>query len=175
MSTTSILVAYFSRADENWGVGKITKGNTKCLAEVIASKTGADLFEIKTIKSYPVGYDECTVVAKKELHDNIRPEITATVPNMDQYSTIFVGYPAWWGDAPMAVYTFLEGYDLSGKTIIPFSTHEGSGMTGEEHIAKVCSKSTVKEGLAVTGQTAQKNAAKTEKAVDAWLAKIGMK
>ena len=175
MSSSKILVSYFSREGENWAVGKIAKGNTQCLAEVIAQKTGGQLFRIKSTKQYPDAYDECTEVAKKEKNEDARPPITEKVSNMEEYDTIFVGYPAWWGDAPMPVYTFLEGYDFSGKTIIPFATHEGSGMIGEDHITKVCSKSTIKEGLAITGKTAQNDKNKTEKAVDAWLSKLGIK
>lgn len=175
MSAAHTLVAYFSRAGDNWSVGKISKGNTQILAEIIASKTGGKLFQIIPTKSYPEDYMECTKVAQKELNQDARPAISTKVSNMEEYETIFIGYPTWWEDAPMAVYTFLESYDLSGKTIIPFATHEGSGMTGESHIAQVCSKSKIKAGLSVTGKTAQSNHAMTEKAVDAWLAKLGMK
>lgn len=174
MSTSHILVAFFSHAGENYGVGNVKKGNTQCLAEVIASKTGADLFEIKRAEPYPTDYNECADVAKNEKDNDARPEIAEDLTNIQGYDTIFLGYPAWCGDAPMPVYTFLEKHDLSGKTIIPFLTHEGSGMIGEKHIANVCPKSNMKAGLAVKGTTAQKNAAKTEKAVDAFLKKLNM-
>ena len=172
MSSSNILVAYFSRAGDNWSVGKIAKGNTKCIAEIIAAKTGGKLFEIEPVKAYPDDYDECTRVAKKEKNQDARPAITSTVPNMQDFDKIFIGYPCWWSDAPMPVYTFLEAYDLSGKTIIPFTTHEGSGMSGVRHISKVCPHSTIKEGLAIQGETAQNNKVASEKAVDAWLTRL---
>ena len=175
MSSTNILVAFFSHAGENYGVGNVKKGNTQCLAEIIAAKTGADLFEIKRAEPYPIGYDEVANVAKKENENDARPPIAEDLSNIQNYDTIFLGYPAWYHDAPMPVYTFLEKHDLSGKTIIPFLTHEGSGMIGDKHIAKVCPKSIMKPGLAVIGTTAQKNHTKTEKAVDAFLKKLNMK
>ena len=122
-----ILVAVFSRADENYGVGFIEKGNTMILAEMIAEQTGAELFEIRTVKPYPKNYDECTDVAKKEQNEKARPAL-AEDKDVSCYDTIFLGYPCWWGDMPMAVFTFLEAHDFSGKTVIPFCTHEGSGM-----------------------------------------------
>ena len=90
-----VLVAYFSRADDNYNVGIIEKGNTKIIAELIAEKTGADIFEIKPVKSYPVDYKECTEIAKNEKENNARPEILEPLPNIQDYDTIFLGYPIW--------------------------------------------------------------------------------
>lgn len=124
------LVAYFSRTGENYGVGSIEKGNTEIVAEMIADKTGADLFEIETVKTYPSGYEDTKTIAQQEQSENARPELKAIVDNFGDYDVIFVGYPIWYSDAPMAVYTFLESYDFTGKTVILFCTHAGSGLSG---------------------------------------------
>lgn len=171
-----VLVAYFSRADENYGVGYVSEGNTAKIAKIIAQKTGADLFEIKTKRSYDKTYNKAINEAKDEQTKNERPELAAdlTQEEIGKYETIFIGYPIWWGDLPMPVYTFLESKNLDGKTIIPFCTHEGSGLSGTAGTFKsMFKKSTVKDGLAIRGRTAQKDAAASEKAVDAWLKKIG--
>jgi flavodoxin len=110
-----ILVAYFS-----WS------GNAKTLAGQIADETGGDLFEIRTVTPYPKTYDECTKVARQELRNNARPDISESVTDMAQYSTVFLCSPNWWGTLPMAVFTFLDSYDFSNKTIYPLVTHGGS-------------------------------------------------
>lgn len=164
------LVAYFSRTGENYGVGVIEKGNTEIIAEMIAEQTGADLFHVETVTSYPDDYDECTAVAQRERQENARPALTVTVENMDTYDTIYLGFPIWWSDMPMAVYTFLESYDFNGKTIIPFCTHAGSGLSGTvEKIASVCPNSEVRSGLAVSGQIAQNNRETARRSVLEWL------
>lgn len=122
------IIIYFSRADENYAVGYIDKGNTEVIAEFINEITGAEMFKIEPKEKYPADYNECIAVAKKELTTNSRPEITKYLDSLDNYDTIYLGYPNWWGDVPMCVYTFLDKYDLSGKTIKPFCTHEGSGL-----------------------------------------------
>lgn len=169
------LVAYFSHTGENYGVGVIEKGNTRIVAEMIAEKTGADMFEIKTVNPYPEGYDECTDVAKKEQNANARPEIVDPPENLDGYDTLFIGYPIWWGDLPMAVYTFLEKYGFSGKTVIPFCTHEGSGLSGTRSaVEKACPGAAVKEGLAIRGGVAQNSPEEAEADVTEWLSKLGI-
>lgn len=125
---SNMLVAYFSLAGEQYGVGVIEEGNTSIIAHMIAEQTGADLFEIEAAIPYPTSHDELLEVSQQEMRDNARPEIAGTVENMDDYDTIFIGYPNWWADMPMIVYNFLESYDLSGKTIVPFCTHGGSGL-----------------------------------------------
>ena len=168
-----ILVAYFSRVGNEYGLGNIKKGNTAIVAEIIAQKTGADLFEIKTVKNYPVDYDECTKVASREKAENARPELTTTVENFAQYDTIFLGGGIWWGDYPMAVYTFLESYDFYGKTIIPFVTHGGSGLSGvDQRIMLACPNSKILQGFAIRGTTAQNNFSETKKQVSDWLDKL---
>ena len=141
---------------------------------MIAEETGADLFEITTVDPYPDTYEECTDVAKQEQSDNARPEIVDPPENLDQYDTIFIGYPIWWGDMPMAVYTFLESYDFSGKTVIPFCTHEGSGLSGtKSSIENICSDATVQDGLAIRGSEAQNEQDSARESVTKWLSDIG--
>ena len=168
--SSRILIAYFSRAGENYGVGVIEKGNTEIVAEMVAEQTGGELFHIETVTPYPEDYDECTAVAQQEQRENARPELTATVEDMDAYDTVYLGYPIWWGDMPMAVYTFLESYDWSGKTIIPFSTHAGSGLSSTEaRIASACSGAELLSGFTISGQTAQNDRETTQRAVQEWL------
>lgn len=101
---TDILIAYFSRADENYGVGVIEKGNTEIIAEMISEETGGELFHIERSAPYPADYDECTDEAKKEQEENARPELASELDSIENYSTIFIGFPIWWSDMPMAVY-----------------------------------------------------------------------
>ena len=165
------LVVYFSRVDENYGVGNITEGNTAILAKMIAQKTGSDIFEIVPEKAYPKSYNECTTVAKDEQRKKARPAYKGDI-DTSGYDTIYIGYPIWWGDLPMVVYTFLETHDLGGKTIIPFCTHEGSGLSGtDNNIKKLYKNVTMKKALAMTGRTAQNNRKEAEKQVDEWLKK----
>ena len=172
--STNILVAYFSRADENYNVGTVEIGNTQVVAEYIAQQVGADSFHIETVTPYPADYDECCDVAKRELADNARPEISGSVENMDSYDIVFLGYPIWWGDMPMAVYTFIESYDFSSKVVIPFNTHEGSGASGTYSVISSALPNTrVLEGMAIQGKTAQEFNSDTEQAVRSWLDGLG--
>lgn len=167
-----VLVAYFSRTGENYGVGVIEKGNTEIIAEMIAAKTGGDLFRIESVNAYPSGYDDCTKMAREEKNANARPELTATVTDFDDYDVIYLGYPIWWSDMPMPIYTFLESYDFSGKTIIPFCTHAGSGLSGTvKSIQTACSGATIRDGFAISGATAQNDCTSAEKQVSDWLGK----
>lgn len=171
---TTILVAYFSRTGENYNVGYIEKGNTHIVADMIEEQVGADMFEISTVTPYPDDYDECTESARQEQSENARPELNASVENMQDYDIIFLGYPNWWGDMPMAVYTFLESYDFSGKTIVPFCTHEGSGLSSTERsIASTCSGAEVLDGLAIRGSVAQNSQDQAQEAVIDWLKEAG--
>ena len=170
----NILVAYFSRADENYNVGTIDVGNTQIVAEYIASEVGADSFHIETVTPYPADYDECCDVAKQELADKARPEIQGGVENMEQYDIVFLGYPIWWGDMPMAVYTFMDSYDFSDKVVIPFNTHEGSGESGTySAIASYLPNAQVLDGMAIQGKTAQEFSSDTQQAVRDWLDGLG--
>ncbi len=173
-SGSGILIVYFSHTGENHNVGVIEKGNTHIIADMIAEETGADLFEIVTAEPYPDTYDECTDVAKREQKENARPEIVDPPEDLDGYDTVFIGYPIWWGDLPMAVYTFLESYDFSGKTVVPFCTHEGSGLSGtESSIEETCSGATVLDGLAIRGATAQDEQEEAKSDVLDWLGELG--
>lgn len=167
------LVVYFSRADENYGVGYIEKGNTRILAEMIAEATGADTFEIKPAKPYPKEYTPATEVAKQEKNDNARPEIVGTMPDVSGYDVIFVGYPIWWGDLPMPCYTFFDKVKLEGKTIAPFCTHEGSGLSGTDSNIANATKAKVTEALVMKGSVAQNSRDEAKKEVTDWLKKLG--
>jgi flavodoxin len=114
------LIAYYSREGNNYVSGKIVNlpiGNTEVVAKMIKEMIEGDIFRIDTVNSYPAGYRETTEVAKKEQHENARPELSNHVKNMDSYNVIFLGYPNWYGTMPMLMFTFLEEYDFSGKTI----------------------------------------------------------
>jgi len=155
MTNSKILIAYYSRKGQNYVGGSIVNlsvGNTEVVAKKIQAMIGGDLFEIDTVETYPKDYTETTKVAMDEKKGNARPELTETVDNMDSYDVIYLGYPNWWGTFPMAVFTFLESYDFSGKTIIPFCTHEGSGLgNSERDIKKLCTNANVESGLAIRG------------------------
>ena len=172
MNTKKTLVAFFSRAGENYAVGHIEKGNTHILAEMIAAETGGDLFHIEPVTPYPDDYTECTEVAKRELNAKARPAIKGDTA-VEDYDIIFIGYPNWWGDMPMPVYTFIEKHSWQGKTVIPFCTHEGSGLSGTENKLKAaCKGATVLKGLAVRGATAQNAQAQAKESVNNWLGKL---
>ncbi|MGN0034264.1 MAG: flavodoxin [Coriobacteriales bacterium] len=151
----SAIVVYYSRTGQNYRNGSIVelkKGNTERVAEYIAQATGAELFQIETVEPYPVDYMECTEVARREQDEDARPELKSYDADLDAYDTIFVGYPSWWGSCPMCVFSLLERFDLSGKTIAPFCTNEGSGMGASERDLKaVCPGATVVRGLSVFG------------------------
>lgn len=167
-----VLVAFFSHTGENYAVGNIEKGNTHIIAEMIARETGGTLFEIVRSNAYPKTYNACVKVAKKEKEANARPAIQGDAP-VEEYDVIFIGYPNWWGDMPMPVYTFIEKHKWNGKTVIPFCTHEGSGLSDtERRIATAFKDATVQKGLAVRGATAQNDREQAKKAVLAWLEKI---
>ena len=169
------LVMYFSRAGENYGVGQVAEGNTAVVAKMIAETAGADLFEIAPATSYPGDYQRCTEVAKQEKRAGARPALSAPVPDVAGYDVVFVGYPNWWGDAPMAVYTALEGLDLSGKRVAPFCTHEGSGLGATaRNVGRACPGAQMLEGLAIQGRVAQNDRAAALTAVETWLGKLGL-
>jgi flavodoxin len=162
-----ILVAYFS-----WS------GNARTLAGQIAQATGGDLFEIKTVAPYPDNYDECTRVAREEQNRNARPALSGSVTNMAQYGTVFLCYPNWWGTLPMAVFTFLEAYDFSGKTIYPLVTHGGSRFGRSlDDIRRLSPRAVLAEGLDVSAFDRNPNDATRVSApnrdVTAWLRRIG--
>jgi flavodoxin len=167
-SNSKILVAYFS-----WS------GNNKTIAQQIAGETGGTLFEIRAKESYDMAYHPLTELAKKEQTENARPALSAKVSNIAQYDTVFIGYPMWWQDMPMAVFTFLESYDFAGKKIIPFCANGGSGF-GEslDSLKKECPSSTILEGFQInawagTPREGKANLTAPVPGVSAWLKKIG--
>ncbi len=170
MKDKKTLVAFFSRADENYNVNYIKVGNTQKIAEIIARETAADTFHITTVKPYPAAYTPCIEQAKEELHNNARPAIEGDAL-VEDYDVIFIGYPIWWGEPPMALYTFVEKHSWQGKIIIPFVTHEGSGLSGtDRRVAAACKGATALKGLAVQGKVAQQGADAT---VKNWLRQLG--
>lgn len=155
------LVVYFSRTN-----------NTRIVAEQIHGLVGGDLFRVVPKTPYPEDYRETTRIARAELDNDARPEVAETIPvgEMDKYDVIFLGYPIWWGTMPMAYFTFLEQYDFSGKTVIPFCTHGGSGLgRSTADIARLCPGATIREGLAIRGASA----GQAGDDVADWLRKLG--
>lgn len=150
-----VLVAYYS-----WS------GHTKAVAEQIHGAVGGDLFAVQPAKDYPTDYRECTAVAKEEAQTNARPAVANRVENMEQYDVIFVGYPIWYGKAPMFMYTFLAQYNLQGKVVVPFCTSGGSPLSGSlPELQQAAPGATIVQGLRATdGQD-----------VSPWLTQIGAK
>lgn len=146
-------------------------GNTQYVAYVIQENTGADLFRIEPEVPYPTDHDTLVDQAAEEQDNKARPAIKDTIENFDQYDTIFVGYPNWWGDMPMILYTFFDTYDFSGKTIIPFNTHGGSGFSNTINtIAELEPNATIyKDGFTVS----RNNVQEAEPDILAWLNELG--
>lgn len=149
------LVAFYSRAGENYFGGQyryIEIGNTEKVAKMIAEEAGAELFKIEQKIPYSDDYKACVAEAAKDFKENARPELSVMLENLDNYDEIYLGYPNYCGTMPMAVYTFLEAYDFTGKIIHPFCTHEGSGLgKTEKHIAEAAKGANVAPGLAIKG------------------------
>lgn len=161
--TSNILVAYFSHT-----------GNTEVIAGMIAEQTGGDLFHVETTTVYPEEYNDLIAQARQEQDDDARPELASAVADMDAYDTVFIGYPNWWGTMPMTMFTFLESYDFSGKTVVPFCTHEGSALgSSESDIAELIPDAELLDRLAVRGQTAQNRQDEAREAVADWLREGG--
>lgn len=162
------VVMYYSRAGENYFGGQyryVDKGNTEIVAEKIAAATGASMFKIEQAVPYSDDYQTCIQQAREDLKEQARPDLAAYPKDMAA-DEIYLGYPNYWGDLPMAVYTFLEHYNWHGKTIHPFCTHEGSGIGNTvQRIGQVCPGANVTEGLAVLGS----QAVQSDGAVSAWL------
>lgn len=156
------LVVYFSRS-----------GNTESVAERIAERTDADVFEIVTVQDYPEDYNELLDFARNEQRENARPELATHIENMDVYDVIFLGYPNWWGDMPMPLYSFLDEYDLSGKTIMPFVTSGGSGFSRTiRAIENAEPEATVLEGLSIRDRRV--NDSSTDRAIEEWIDESGL-
>ena len=151
----SSLVIYFSRSGENYFGGElknIEKGNTEVIAEYIEELDSADLFKVEPAVEYPEDYMKCIDVAKKEQKENARPEIKEALDSIDQYETIYIGFPNWWGTLPMPMFTQLEKLDFTGKVVKPFVTHEGSGFGSSlKDLKKLCDGAEIKNGLSIPG------------------------
>lgn len=159
-AVSKILVAYFSYS-----------GHTRTVANQIHQQVGGDIFEIKTVHDYPSGYNDVLAQAQKEKNENARPALNAQVKNMSEYGTVFLGYPNWWGDMPMAIYSFLDEYNLSGKKIIPFNTSGGSGFSNTISSIKHAEPgATVLEGLTIRDT----DVPSAEGTITAWLRRLGM-
>ena len=163
------LIAYFSRRGNNYVNGSIVNlpvGNTQVAAEKLQSLTGGELYEIRTVRSYSEDYTACTREAQQELRENARPALADALPELSQYDTVYLGYPNWWGTAPMAVFTFLEQGDFSGKTLRPFCTHEGSGMgRSEGDVSRTCPGAKVERGLAIHGGSVKR----ADRDIEQWI------
>ena len=169
-----ILIAFFSRADENYFGGAmryVKVGNTEIVCNLIKEMIPADTFKIEMKDPYSPVYMTCIEQAKKDLREGARPELVSYPNSIDAYDTIILAYPNYWGTFPMAVATFLERYEFTGKTILPLCTNEGSGMGGSEKgIKKLAPGAEVRKGLPVTGS----NAANSGESVKRWLKGNGL-
>lgn len=177
-----VLVVYFSvpetdGVDASSGASRVIKdgkpqGNTEYVASVISETTGSDLFEIKTVHTYPGSHKELIDAAKEEIDDKARPALATHIENPEDYGVVFVGVPNWWYDMPMPLYTFFDEYDFSGKTVIPFCTHGGSRFSGAiKTIRELEPRATVLDGYSI----ARDRVADSEEGILKWLEKIGMK
>ncbi|HPC02535.1 MAG TPA: flavodoxin [Syntrophales bacterium] len=156
-----VLIVYFSRT-----------GNTREIAHQIHEMAGGDIVELRTVEPYPNAYNEVVEQAREELRSGFKPALKTKVERIGSCDVVFVGSPNWWGTIAGPVKTFLSEYDLSGKTVIPFITHAGSGLGGSvADIAALCPNSTIPDGLAVWGE----NAKNARNDVSAWLSGLGMK
>ena len=172
-----ILIAYFSMIDvvpENADASTHatpSNGNTRTAAQEIQVQMGGDLFQIETSQEYPVGHRECSVVAEEEMRSDARPVLTTQVDDMDSYDLVFLGYPIWWYTTPMAVRSFLEAYDFSGKTIVPFCTTMSAGVEQSvDEIRELCPDATVLDGLTLrTGR-----ADRMPENISGWLKELGL-
>ena len=168
------LIAFFSRADENYFGGAmryVKVGNTEIVVNKMKGIIDADTFKIEMKNPYSPVYMTCIDEAKKDLRAKARPELVYMPDSIDGYDTVILAYPNYWGTMPMAVYTFLEAFDFTGKTILPLCTNEGSGMgSSEREIKKTCPGAAVKNGLPITGSSA----GSSESSVKRWLSANGL-
>lgn len=155
-----ILITYFSHT-----------GNTRTVARQIHAVVGGDLLELQTVQTYPGDHASTVRQAEREREDNFHPQLSTHFPAMDEYDVIFVGYPVWAYTMPMALYSFFDRFTFPGKTVVPFSTHMGSGLAdGPEQIARLCPQATVLEGLAVRGN----RVTGSQESVTRWLQQVGL-
>lgn len=167
-----VLIVFFSHAGENYSVGNVKVGNTKLVADEIQRLTGGDEFEVVAEKNYDMPYDALTRLAKEETENGEKPPFKGEVKNIDEYQTIFIGGPIWWGTYPQVMFTFFDKYDLNGKTIIPFSTHEGSGLGSVvSDLKSIYPNATFKEAFSIYGHETRKDLSKVSK----WVKTLNLK
>ena len=168
------LIAFYSRADENYFGGAmryVKVGNTEIVCSIMKELIPADTFKIEMKNPYSPVYMTCIEEAKRDLRAKARPELKRWIESVADYDTVILAYPNYWGTMPMAVFTFLEHFDFSGKTILPLCTNEGSGMGGSERdIKRACPGAEVKKGLSITGS----QAANSKGSVQKWLSTNGL-
>ena len=168
------LIAFFSRADENYFGGAmryVKVGNTEIVANLMKDMISADTFKIEMKNPYSPVYMTCIDEAKKDLRNNARPELVSLPENIDEYDTIILGYPNYWGTMPMAVFTFLEEFSFDGKTILPLCTNEGSGMgSSEGDIKKLCPGANLRKGLSLSGSRVNSS----DSQIESWLKENGL-
>jgi len=158
------IVIFFSHAGDNYSVGNIEVGNTKIVADYISEMTGADQFEIVTHKYDGMAYMPLIDLAKKEAEAGELPPYEGEAPDLSQYDTVFIGGPVWWGTYPQVMFTLFKDINLDGKTVIPFTTHEGSGLANcVDDVKKAFPKAKVTKGFDIYGHEARSGKAKVEK------------
>lgn len=160
------LIVFFSRADENYFGGAmkyVEVGNTEIAVQHIKELTGFDSFKLEMKTPYSADYMTCIEEAKAHLRENARPELKALPDSLDAYDSIILAYPNYWGTMPMAVFTFLDAFDFSGKTVYPLCTNEGSGLG--KSVSDIKKYANVGEGLSLTGSTV----AKAKPVIEKWL------
>ena len=154
MKDKKSIIIYFSRADENYFGGEmryVDKGNTEVIAEYIKDIVGADIFKVEPLNPYPADYMECIEEAKVRTREHNAP-IKENIPDISNYEVIYIGSPIYWGGMPEELFIALKGLNYSGKTIRPFTTHEGSGLSGvPRQLKEICNGAEVLEGLAING------------------------
>ncbi len=165
----SAIIVYYSRGGENYVSGAIrtlTVGNTQAVAQRLAALTGAALFRLEPRQPYSDQYDRCIQQAQEDQRRDARPALRTLPENLEPYDTVYLGYPNYWGTMPMCVFTFLEAFDWTGKTICPFCTHEGSGLgRSEADLRRLCPGAKVVPGLAIHGSAV----CREERLLEAWL------
>ncbi|MBO4613683.1 MAG: flavodoxin [Bacteroidales bacterium] len=164
------IVIFFSHAGDNYSVGNIEVGNTKIVADYISEIAGAEQFEIVTHKYDGMAYTPLIELAKKEAANGELPPYEGTAPDLSQYDTVFIGGPVWWGTYPQVMFTLFHDINLDGKTVIPFTTHEGSGLAScVDDVKKAFPKASVQKGFSIYGHEVHTGKAKVEK----WLKGLG--
>ena len=176
-----ILIAYFTMPERDGvdalaGASRIVengtvKGNIEWIADRVLERTGGDQFQIETVLEYPENHRAIVDQGTIEKAEKARPELRSTIPDMDEYDVVFIGYPIWWADLPMPLYSFLEGYDFSGKKIIPFSSHGGSRLSGTvETLKRELPGSEVVENAFTVSRDSVKD---SRESVIEWLSELG--